>query len=170
MSNTIPGPRPSLRGYVTTLASVLRRGPAQLELTLGFAPGSLKSGYLVYALDEPVRHTDFEWKDQTAYSDGWHFDPGINEYAQRQDELRAHLGKRNNYQEVATDKAIRQIMTSHVRRLNVRHGSERVVKVIPKGPVSAFPDSPMRGIPQWKLRVPKSFIWIADVGPGGMLT
>lgn len=170
MSERILGVREEFSGYVTTLASIQRRNAVQLEAALGFAPGSLAAGYVVYALADPVGAADFEWKDQTTYSDGWHFDPTIGEYVQRQDELRAHWGKRNDYSERATDAKLHEIMASHVRRLNVRHGPERIVKVLARGRISAFPDSPLRGIPQWKLRSRKSFTRYADVAPGRLLT
>jgi hypothetical protein len=169
MSYQSLGARETLGGYVTTLASITRRSPMQLEQVLGFAPGSLAAGYVVYALSDPIGFSDFEWKDQTAYSDGWHFDPSIGEYVQRQDELRAHWGKHKNYDESATDAKLREIMAGQLRRLNVRHGTERIIKVVPKGTIPAFPDSPVRGIPQWKLRARKTFVRLADVGPGGML-
>jgi hypothetical protein len=169
MSGRTFGARETLGGYVTTLDSVARRGSVELARALGFAPGALMGGYVVYALADPVALPDFEWKDRTSYSDGWHFDPRIGEYVQRQDELRAHWGKRSGYDESATDARLREIMAGHVRRLNVRHGPERIVKVLARGPVSAFPDSPLRGIPQWKLRVRKSFTRLAEVGPGAVL-
>ncbi len=170
MTGASLGARESFSGYVTTLASVVRRSRTQLEQALGFAPGALTAGFVVYALDDPVGFADFEWKDQTTYSDGWHYDPSIGEYVQRQDELRAHWGKRNNYDEHATDARLQQIMSRHFMRLNVRVGPERIVKVVAKQRISAFPDSPLRGIPQWKLRVKKAFTQIADVAPGQMLT
>jgi hypothetical protein len=163
------GEREKFRGYVTTLSSVTGRRTSQLEQALGFAPGSLSAGYFVYALAEPIGSADFEWKDRTTYSDGWHYDPTIGEYVQRQDELRAHWGKVHNYNEPATDAKLGEIMAPHIRRLNARAGPERVVKVLPKGPISAFPDSPLRGVPQWKLRFPKSFDRLADISPGGMV-
>lgn len=169
MSYSTFGSRESLGGYVTTLASVQRRSAAQLEKALGFAPGSLAAGYVVYALSDHVGPADFEWKDQTAYSEGWHFDPRISEYVQRQDELRAHWGKHHSYDEAATDAKLREILSGHVRRLNIRHGPDRIVKVVAKNPIAAFPDSPLRGVPQWKLRSRKVFTRLADVGPLGQL-
>ena len=64
-------------GYVTTYASVTGKSGFALEQVLGFYPGALGKGFLVYQLAEPVALGDFEWKDRTAYSDGWHFDPAI---------------------------------------------------------------------------------------------
>jgi hypothetical protein len=170
MSERRFGTREEFSGYVTTLASIQRRSTAQLEQALGFVAGSLAAGYVVYALADPVGIGDFEWKDQTTYSDGWHFDPVIGEYVQRHDELRAHWGKRNQYSEPATDVKLQEILASHARRLNVRYGPERIAKVLAKTRIAAFPDSPLRGIPQWKLRFCKSFTLYADVASGRLLT
>jgi hypothetical protein len=169
MSHLSLGPRESLAGYVTTFGSIARRSSAQLDQALGFAPGSLAAGYVVYALTDPIGPADFEWKDQTAYSDGWHFDRNIGEYVQRKDELRAHWGKQTSYDESATDAKLREITASHVNRLNVRHGPDRIVKVVPTRSVSSFPDSPLHGIPQWKLRVRKAFTRLAEVPAGERL-
>jgi hypothetical protein len=166
--------REILKGYVTTLSSVTGRSETELEERLGFNRGSLGGGYYIYALAAPVSLTDFEWKDQTAYSDGWHFDPSITPFkaqgdatvygVQRQDELRAHLGKIHDYDEAATDRAIDDIMRIQVAKLNVRIGNERIVKVISKSPVSGFPASPFRRVPQWNLKVLKAFDRIRDAG------
>ena len=169
MNAQSPDPRKRLDGYVTTFRSVSGRSSAQLEQALGFAPGALTSGYLVYALAEPVGPKDFEWKDQTTYSDGWHLDRTIGEYVQRTDELRWSLHKRNNFAEPATENELRTIMARHVTRLNVRQGIERIVKVQAKGRIPAFPNSPLRGVPQWRLCSPKLFILLADVGLGGAI-
>lgn len=153
-------------GYVTTLASITGKTAPEIELSLGFGAGALAKGFYVYALADHVELADFEWKDRTTYSDGWHFDPSIDEYVQRQDELRAHLGKLNAYDEAATDAKILDLMRLQRRRLNVRSGPERIVKVLSKVDVKSYPDSPHRNVPQWKLRVRKAFTLLADVAPG----
>ena len=158
--------REQLKGYVTTLSAVSNCPVPELEAKLGFQPGGLKDGYYVYALMAPVLMPDFEWKDRTSYSDGWHFDPAIGEYVQRQDELRAHLGKQHAYNEKTTDRAIAGIMQLQLARLNVRSGPERIVKVLAATRILDFPDSPYRNISQWKLKVPKSFVRLAHVGAG----
>jgi hypothetical protein len=161
------------RGYVTTLRSVTRRTPSHVAEALGLAPSALAYGFIVYALAEPVGFEDFDWKDQTAYSDGWHFDRTIGEFVQRQDELRASLGRRHGYNEGETDANVRHLMATHVKRLNVRDGPERIVKVVAKqlsfAFADSFPDSPLRGVPQWKLRTCKSFLRLAEVAAGQML-
>lgn len=158
-----------LQGYVTTLTSITGRVSSEVEKSLGFAPGSLCGGYRVYVLIDQVARDDFEWKDRTRYSDGWHFDPEIREYVQRRDELRANLGKRLGYDEQAADATLREFMTRQVQRLNVRSGPERIVKVVPAGPIGAFPDSPLPGVPQWRLLFKKRFRVYAEVGPGAIV-
>lgn len=145
------------KGYVTTYAAIAGKSIQELEKTLGFHIGSLNSGYKVFELSEPVFKNDFEWKDRTAYSDGWHWDPTINEYVQRWDEFRAHLGRANDYDEAATDSQLNQFMEEQLRLLNVRSGGGRIVKLVPGGRVPAFPDSPFRNVPQWKLTIVKRF-------------
>lgn len=159
----------SFRGYVTTLRSIAGKGGRELEGLLGFNSGALDGGFYLFALDAPIGIGDFEWKDRTMYSDGWHFDRTIGEYVQRQDELRAHLGKLHSYNERRVDDKIDEVMRRQLLRLNVRHGADRIVKVIPKTRVTSFPDSPSRYVPQWRLRVVKSFVRLADVAPGGVV-
>ena len=160
------GVRENFAGYVTTLSSIVGKTSTEIELSLGLGPGSLASGFYVFALTDRVALSDFDWKDRTTYSDGWHYDPSIDEYVQREDELRAQLGKLNAYDEAATDGELREIMQKQVGRLNVRTGPQRIVKVLSKVTVSSFPDSPHRNVPQWKLRVRKAFTRLADVKPG----
>ena len=146
-----------LKGYVTTYRSIAGRSNQELELALGFQMGALDSGYVVYALCESVQAGEFEWKDRTSYSAGWHYDPSIHEYVQRYDELRAQLGKQNNWSEAKTDRQLAVFLDQHRRRLNVRDGEDRIVKVYPLGRVGSYPDSEDRNIPQWSLLFPKEF-------------
>jgi hypothetical protein len=166
MTRRVLGPHEKLAGYVTTMASIVGRTAPELERSLGFGDGSLADGFLVYALDDPVAVDDFEWKDRTTYSDGWHYDWTIDEYVQRRDELRAHLGKQHDYDEAKTDAELLAFMRAQADRLNVRAGPERIVKVLAKGRIADFPDSRLRNVPQWRLRVDKAFTRLADVGPG----
>lgn len=153
----------SLSGYVTTYSAVASTsGATDLEEVLGFGPGALWFGYALYELAAPVTIGDFEWMDQTAYSGGWHFDASINEYVQRRDELRADFGKQTGWSERASDRKLAYFMEVQRRRLNVRHGAERIVKVRPFGVTLAFPDSPWTGVPQWRLRVPKLFTLVRE--------
>ena len=75
------------------------------------------------------------------------------------------LGKRFDYDERATDNALDQFLAEHVRRLNVRSGPGRIVKLVPSRPAS-YPDSSTRETLHWKLTVTKQFHLAADVGPG----
>ena len=156
-------------GYVTTLESIVGKSAEDLEAALGFNRGALMPGYWVFRLAEMVDPQDFEWKDRTRYSDGWHYDASIDEYVQRRDELRAHIGKRNDYDERTTDAQLDDFMSEHSRRLNVRTGWAQIVKVVPKVRPSAFPDSEARNVPQWTLRKDraKAFTLLADVKAGG---
>jgi hypothetical protein len=87
------------KGYVTTLGSVSGKGDAELERTLGFNAGSLKAGFDIYRLLDPVAINEFDWRDRTRYSAGWHIDPtipfgsnpNVRWAVQRRDELRAAL-------------------------------------------------------------------------------
>jgi hypothetical protein len=153
------------KGYVTTAGSIGGKSNVELARALGFAPGSLNSGYEIYRLVEPVYVNEFDWRDRTRYSAGWHIDPTIRfgsdpnaRWAvQRRDELRAALGKQNNYNEKLTDAAIERILGAELQKLNVRSGPGAIVKLRPKNMPSGFPDSPYRNIPQWELKVSKSF-------------
>jgi hypothetical protein len=146
-----------MKGYVTTHDSIAGRSARDLEQALGFQIGSLNAGYHVYELSGAVALGEFEWKDRTSYSDGWHFDPTIQEYVQRPDELRAHLGKANGWDEAATDRKIEQFMRQQCLMLNQRSGPSRIVKIVARGKIAGFPDAPYRNIRQWKLTVPKLF-------------
>lgn len=157
MTNAQQPPVAFMKGYVTTYAAIAGSSLRDLEQRLGFQPGALADGYCIYALTSPVAADEFDWKDRTRYSDGWHYDPSIDEYVQRRDELRAHLGKSNSWDEAATDRQLERFMQEQQRRLNVRSGPDRIVKVRPKGLVANFPDSPFRNVPQWRLTVAKTF-------------
>ena len=158
----------SYKGYVTTLGSVSGKSDAELASALGFNAGSLRAGYEIYRLVDPVFINEFDWRDRTRYSAGWHIDPTIRFGSspnvqwgvQRRDELRAALGKQYNYNERLTDLAIERILSAELVKLNVRAGPGTIVKVRPKNSPSDFPDSPYRNIPQWELKVYKSFILI----------
>ncbi len=144
------------KGYVTLYASIAGKNAGELEKSLGFNQGSLAAGYLMYELTEPIAKGDFEWRDRTRYSAGWKYDPSINEYVQRRDQLRAHFGKIYNWDEAASDLRLQKFMDEQFERLKTR----RIVKIVPKGRVSEFPDSLCRDIPQWELRVRKTFTLI----------
>jgi len=112
---------------------------------------------VIYALVAPVAIGEFEWKDRTRYSDGWHYDPSINEYVQRRDELRAHLGRLNSWDEAATDRQLDQFMEQQRGRLNVRGGPDYIRQGETKRAGRAFPDYSFRNVAQWQLAVVKAF-------------
>ena len=140
-----------LSGYVTTHKALAGRTHAALEDILGFAPGTLSTGFRLYQLAEPVGPNDFSWKDRTRYSDGWHFDSSIGEYVQRGDELRAHLGRRLNYDDAVVDRELAAFQVAQFKKLNVRSGPGRIVKLLPNTRASAFPDSSFTNVPQQRL-------------------
>jgi hypothetical protein len=153
-----------LRGYVTTFAAVSGKTSSELEQLLGFGKGYLSDGFLVYELVAPSDLHDFHWADRTAYSGGWHYDPVIGEYVQRDAEMRAHFGKVTNNNEAATDALIRRVLEGKLAVLK----SERIVKICPKvRKRTTYPDSTARHVPQWTLKSDKLFRLIADVDPGG---
>jgi hypothetical protein len=154
------------RGYVTMLQSLLNKPTDKLENILGFGAGTLELGYYVYQLVGEVTLADFDWKDRTTYSDGWHFDSWVGEYVQRQDELRAHLGSKLRYNEQAVDSRLALFKMEQRDRLNVRTGPKRIVKVIPKDRATEFPDSTDRSTPQWRLKVEKEFALLRTIDKG----
>jgi len=149
-------------GYVTTLESILGKTIYELEEALGFSHGTLKDGYQVYALTETVSSDEFYWRDKTRYSDGWHADPSIEFgsdpnvvwQAQRQDELRAALGRKFNYDEKTVDTAIDEIMQRSLAELNQRTGPCRIVKVCPadRNVKRSFPNARSGNVPQWQIK------------------
>ena len=66
-----------MKGYVTTLESILGKTNYELERSLGFNEESLKPGFELYALTEAVYEGEFIWRDKTRYSGGWHADASI---------------------------------------------------------------------------------------------
>jgi hypothetical protein len=64
-------------GYVTQWSALKHLSILALENALGFGPGALNDGYAVYGLADRVDVGDFEWRDRTRYSGGWHADPTI---------------------------------------------------------------------------------------------
>jgi hypothetical protein len=156
-----------MKGYVTTLQSVLGKTDYELEDSLGYRHGSLKPGFEIYTLAQTVNAGEFVWRDKTRYSAGWHRDPSIKFGddpnvvwgVQRQDELRAALGRKLNYDEKAVDLEIDKLRQRDVLELNMRTGPRKIVKVRPLkklGP-DDYPDSIAGNIPQWELTVPKQF-------------
>ena len=149
----------NLKGFVTTFASVQNKNRKELEEILGFSWGALAGGYRLYRLVEEVKLGQFEWCDKTHFSGGWHYDPSIKEFVQRQDEQRWKFMQKHDYHAPKADKDFDIFMAGEMARLNVRSGPERIVK-IKRNPAPGnpeFPDSKFRDIPQWKLTVGKTF-------------
>ena len=149
----------SLGGYVTQWSSLHSLGVRALEQALGFNSGALAVGYAVYGLADRVGPDDFDWRDRTRYSGGWHADPTIKWGSedvvwsvQRIDELRAALGKRLNYDEARVDQNIAEMKHRWINEMSVCFGERRIVKVISNQRISEYPNSPLRGIRQWEFR------------------
>jgi hypothetical protein len=159
-----------MKGYVTTLDSILGKTDYEMEQALGFSQGALKSGYKVYALTEPVSASEFYWRDKTRYSGGWRADPSVKFGSdpnvvwgvQRQDELRAALGKKLNYDEKAVDAVMDGVLRESLTDLNQRTGPRRIVKVVPNKSPDGYPDARSGNIPQWELVVKKQFTLMSD--------
>lgn len=146
-------------GYVTQWSALKYLSITKLEAALGFNPGALKYGYAVYGLADKVGIDDFEWRDRTRYSGGWHADrtiefgtAGLVWSVQRIDELRAALGKKLNYSESAVDEELKKIKMRWLTEMNTCFGDKQIVKVLSVARIGSFPDSPMLGVPQWEFR------------------
>ena len=161
-----------MKGYVTTLESVLGKTDYELEDTLGYRHGSLKHGFKLYILAQTVSAGEFTWRDRTRYSAGWHRDPSIKFGddpnvvwgVQRQDELRAALGRKLNYDEIAVDLEIDKLRQEDLLALNMRTGPRKIVKVRPLKTLGRddYPDSILGNIPQWELTVYKQFSLVGE--------
>lgn len=77
-----------LRGYVTTLVSVIGRTPAELESRLGFSPGRFSAGWALYFLMEGVGPNEFRWRGRTCHSAGWVWDADAGDHVQHADLVR----------------------------------------------------------------------------------
>lgn len=160
-----------LKGYVTRLSALTGKSSFELERALGFNGGALRQGYAIYELAGLVAPGEFEWKDRTRYADGWRGDPRIELepdsnvvwLVRREDELRAAYGKRHGYDERATDRALAEMMARELAKLNVRTGPDRIVKLAPNAAPTAFPESELRDVPQWRLMVLKPFRLLTSV-------
>ena len=155
-------------GYVTRFEAVAGKPSLEIERLLGFNRGALRAGYIVWRLNQKVELGEFEWKDSTAYSDGWSYEPEIAEFVQRYDQRRGRLGKILGYDEQRVDAKLARFMEVQRIRLNVRTGPDQIVKVHAKvrGHTNAYPDAEVRTVRQWKLLGEKQFVEIADVAPG----
>ena len=145
------------RGDVTTLSSVFNRTGAELETRLGFRKGRLDGGWALLFLIEPVQPTDFIWGDVTKYSGGMMYDRDAGEYVPVIDLKRAALLNRYD-NDRDSDRSLYAFQLEQARRLNVRHGPDRICKVVPcikpdKRRVwyYEYPDSPIENVPQWTL-------------------
>lgn len=152
-----------LAGYVTTLISIIDREPAELERRLGYGPRRFARGFALYFLVQGVGSNEFRWRGRTRHAAGWTWDADAGEYIQWADKVRGNMALRPG---AAPDQQFDLLMVEHQQRLNVRSGSERIVKVVPIETGSDYPDAPGRGVPQWELLTRKEFRCAARVAPG----
>jgi hypothetical protein len=164
----VPDGQGEFAGCVTRFQDITGQSSLEVARLLGFNPGALRAGYIVWRLDEKVEPGEFEWLDSTAYSGGWHFDSSIGEFVKRYDERRAILGRIHAYNDARVDSKLARFMEVQRIRLNVRTGPAQIVKV--KAKVSKhtkdYPDSEVRTVRQWNLLKAKQFVEIANVAPG----
>ena len=152
-------------GYVTTLISVIDRTPAELESRLGYGPRALARGFALYFLIQGVGPNEFRWRGRTRHAAGWTCDSDAGEAIQWADKVRWAMASQPR-SAAASDQQFDLLMVAQQQRLNVRTGSERIVKVVPLERGSDYPDAPGRGVPQWELLTRKEFRCAARVAPG----
>lgn len=154
-------PTTHMAGYVTMYSAISSCSPSELENRLGFGRGGLAKGYAVYELIDGVSINDFIWADTTRYSGGAVDEPSITfknspgkiATVPRIDDERANLGRKLGYDEKKVDDALDKIMLASLKKLNQRHGSDRIVKIVPSpGVAQTYPDSKFNTIPQWELK------------------
>ncbi len=153
-----------MAGYVTTLISVIDRTSTELESRLGYGPRMLAKGYALYFLVQGVGPNEFRWRGRTRHAAGWTWDSDADDYIQWADKVRGSMATRRGG--AAADQQFDLLMVAQQQRLNVRTGSERIVKVVPIERGNAYPDAPGRGVPQWELLTRKEFRCAARVAPG----
>lgn len=163
-----------MHGDVTTYQSIAGYTAEMIERRLGFARGRLARGYKVYQLKEPVAVGDFVWGDRTLYSGGWHYQYGAAEYARRIDILRGEIGRRFGYDEAKVDAWLEDFLREQARKLNVRTGRQRIVKIVSEIAhdtgrfwLDQYPNAGVRNVPQWTIvkNRKKSFKLVATIGP-----
>jgi hypothetical protein len=160
------------------LRQLTELNPQALADRVGFARHLLADGYALLLLTSKVAQQDFVWRDRTRFSAGWvkqrvYFKENnrlrwSNEFVQRVDQDRFTFFQSNQYK---SEQPWDAFMAEQLKLLNVRQGSERIVKVIPavEGKNGDYPDAKGDGALQWELMVPKQFRCIALVKPGDMI-
>lgn len=170
-----------LKGDVTSLSAIQGKSVFELELGLGFHAGRLALGFALLQLIEPVSSVDFTWGGTTQHSGGWLFEEVFwwdrksarrlsgFEYVKVQDSKRGTFLASDN-DPSRGERLFDSFMLSEQLKLNRPPGSDRIVKVVPHIPhfehVSAYPDSPTGGVPQWTLARKKLFRCVAIMMPG----
>jgi hypothetical protein len=166
------------KGYVTQLREVTEQDPRALADRLGYAHHLMADGYALLLLISPVARQDFVWRDTTRFSAGWvkervYFKAQnrlrwSDEYVQRADQDRFRFHQGDGYQ---SEHSWDAFLSEQERLLNVRQGSERIVKLVPfvHGNDGDYPSARRGAALQWELKVDKQFFCAAFVKRGGMI-
>lgn len=176
------------KGNVTLLSQVFGETASKIEKKLGFRTGRLHQGWALLFLIEAVEPADFVWEDTTKFSGGWKFDKGLGEYVRMSDfrragELRKTAltpGVRLSDEQIdrAADRLLADFQESQSHLLGTRHGTHRICKVVPvitpwKGRRAwyyEYPESRVKGVPQWELVKAKHMKCVAVIPPGGVFS
>jgi len=162
------------KGYVTQLNAVTEQDCIALADRLGYAHHILAEGYALLLLLSPVSRYDFIWRDNTRFSAGWvkervYFKEKnrwrwSDEYVQRADQDRFRFYQSERFE---SENSWDAFLAEEERLLNVRKGSERIVKVFPlvKAVDGDYPDAKTRSARQWELTAEKKFKCIAMIKP-----
>lgn len=172
------GQQREMKGYVTQLREVTEQDPDELASRLGFAPRLMADGYALLLLLGKVARQDFAWRDTTRFSGGWvkervYFKENnrlawADEYVQRADQDRFRFHQGDGYRH---ERSWDAFLADQLVLLNVRKGSERIVKLVPmlRGGAGDYPDARRTSALQWELMVDKQFVCVALVQPGGLI-
>lgn len=152
------------RGYVTRLCDVTELNPFALADRLGFEHHLMVDGYALLLLLSSVARHDFIWRDTTRFSAGWvkervYFKNGqwSDEYVQRADQERFRSYQRAKFE---SEESWASFLSEQTKILNVRRGSNRIVKIVPfgAGEKGDYPDARNSCARQWELTVLKRFV------------
>ena len=151
-------------GNFTMLKYIDKLSADEMERTIGFDKGRLKTGFLLVVLadDQVISSHDFELKASTRWSKGLIKSPGAHGAGTEVADLLNHRG-----QDVT-------MLKQKVAVFFARRGGNTPAKVLPnllhtqgmKYPdAEAFGAGSRGGIPQFDLTAPRRFVILRDVSP-----